>query len=152
MTNDEKQNQGSVKPFDKLTYKILIQLRIAKCLDAIERDDGSSNKSTWALRCTIFFNQGKIRFKDEILEKEAQLDKRYEDWLSFYSRESNRYYWGNPMYFKEAETKKLKELWNEEFLFLIDMLGKYKALMDQLDYIEEWKELKTDIDLEDHLK
>ena len=140
MTEDNQTPQGTVKPYDKLTYKLLIQSRIAKCLEAMVNNDSSLDKNVWALRCGLYFDQGKLKFRTMIEKKEKELDAKYDNWVKEYSRDSNRPQWGNPLFSIPARSKKLNELWTEELLFIIQLLGHYKALFDQLDYVEEWKE------------
>jgi len=141
INGEEKQNQGSVKPYDKLTYKKLIQQLIADVLEVIDDDDVPTKtikKKVRALMNALAFNQGSLHFKDEIKKKDLELRTAYFKWEDYYHRESNRSQWGNPFIAQPEIDKHARKYWKDLFLFIQDMLGRYEALMEPKDYIEEW--------------
>ena len=143
MTNgEEKQNQGSVKPYDKLTYKKLIQQLISECLEVIDNSRSPLEiieHKVSSLKNSLHFNQGTLKFKEEIDKKEMELRMHYYIWFFYYHRESNRSTWGNPFFAQPEIINHQRQYWKELFLFIEEMLGRYEALMEPKDYIEDWE-------------
>jgi len=141
MTNgEEKQNQGSVKSYDKLTYKNLIQKLIANCLEVVDNPYAplqSVEHNVSSLKNALNFNQGSLKFKDEMDIKRKELDDEYDRWYARYHREENRRKWGNPFFAKPEIEKHKRKYWEDLFDFIQGMLGRYEALMEPRDYIQE---------------
>lgn len=137
---EDKQNQGSVKSYDKLTYKNLIQNLIANCLEVVDNLYAplpSVEHKVSSLKNALNFNQGSLKFKDEMDIKTKELDDKYDKWYAWYHREENRRKWGNPFFAKPEIEKYKRKYWKDLFGFIQEMLGRYEALMEPRDYIQE---------------
>jgi len=131
---DEFDEDRGIRASDKLNYRVVIQDKINRYLNAIGTEELES--AVYALRCSVYFNIPGLPFRDEIKKKENELLREYvfkviylvkthrDEWIHSYKRLINN------ATFKEKYFMDFAE-------FLLELIAIHDGLVGVKGMVEE---------------
>lgn len=138
MVSSMAEDIGSVLPSDKLSYKLVLQNHVSKCLDAMS-DIDDLFREVEALKLAMFFNTVNLNFKDEVEAVEDRVNTVYNGKVDAYRAQFKTVGY-NPLsatpFYRAWFHERNKSLYIE----LISILARHDMLTEARGSVDSWRE------------